>query len=398
MGGSRVERRKGEGQILTIFALMLPVLIVVAGLGVDGANLYLNFRRAQGAADLAALAGARLLPASPTFADYTAAEVRALSVAASNGYAASATAHAPYVDSDGQTHPNRVEVLISSEVSTFFLPLIGAPSFDVAVRAVAGSAWSATGGSSYAIFVACDSQGGTSCADPSKALEWSGSGGTVVGGTHSNCAFKVPGSGNTFLGGATYGTGCQYENNGSNNTYSPTAASANYQGWPITYNFADFEPCTFTKDGKLELKYYYESVTSTEKRLRDGIYCATGSGAEIVLDEQYVTGHVTLVSHDKITISGSNFNLTAYHSSKVVLWAGGTSSPTVTVGGSYGTFTGIIYARTGQVEISGSSNSTTGGGAIWADRVKIGGQNFAIDSAGIDSLGPASLEHLRLYE
>src|SRR5918992_166527 len=78
VGGRANSRRvRAAGQTLPIFALMLPVVIGMAGLGIDGGNVYLNYRNAQTAADLAALAGARLLPASPSSSDYTAAEIRA---------------------------------------------------------------------------------------------------------------------------------------------------------------------------------------------------------------------------------------------------------------------------------------------------------------------------------
>src|SRR5688572_230257 len=118
MMGSVTGHRRAAGQTLAIFALMLPLLLGMTGLGADGANAYLHYRNAQSAADLAALAGARLLPETPTVLDYTNARNRAVSVASSNGYPSGVTARAPYIDSGGTVHPHDVEVVIDATVQT----------------------------------------------------------------------------------------------------------------------------------------------------------------------------------------------------------------------------------------------------------------------------------------
>lgn len=392
-------RRADRGQTLALFAVLLPGLIAAMALGVDGANLWLRHRDAQSVADLAALAGARLLPLSPSATDQAAARAAALANASANGYSSGVTAITPYVDSGGVTHTDHVEVRIAATANNYFLPVLGASTFPVNVRAVAYSLWTpTTGGVMPAVFAGCSSQsGGTSCPDSSKAIDWSGQDGTVIGGTVSNCGILVGGSGNDFGGGTEYGSCGSFQNSGSGNTYTPAAADSQpRQTWPVEFQKADFSPCTYTVTGKLELKNYYQ--TTSPKVLRPGVYCATGSSAEIVLDESNVTGNVTLVSDNFITISGQFYNLTAYHASKVVIWAGGISSPTIKLSGSDGTFQGIVYTKNGQVEVSGEGVSTTGGGSILADRVKIAGSDFFIDSNGLSGLGSPVLDELKLVE
>lgn len=385
---------------------MAPVLLAVAGLGTDGANVYVNFRNAQSAADLAALAGARVLPQSPSTADYTAAETRALSVASSNGYPSGVTANAPYVDSGGTTHPNQVEVLIASTVSTFFLPVVGVSSMNVGVRAVAGSAWTASGGSFPAVYADC--QTAADCGDywdPNKAIDWPGSNGDIIGGMHSNCGASVGGQFDTVQGRTTYNANCTF--NGGGNSFSPPAGTAPPDSsFPVSYTAASFA-CDVTVAGKLELKNYYSTGTT----LIDGVYCATGASAEIVLADNNVTGNVTLVvdrgnetcatgapEGKGIYVSGQYFNLTAYHSTKVLMYSNVRKPPAVEISGSNGTWSGLIVARCGHVEISGQSTSTVGGGSIIAQTVLIAGSNVNIDSNGLSTLGPATLDYLRLFE
>jgi hypothetical protein len=61
-GVARPEVRRGEsGQVLVLVALLLIGLLAVAGLVLDGGNLYLQRRSMQNAADAGALAGMRVL-------------------------------------------------------------------------------------------------------------------------------------------------------------------------------------------------------------------------------------------------------------------------------------------------------------------------------------------------
>ena len=417
MSTTNAGRRKAAGQTLAIFALMLPVLIGMAGLGADGANVYLNFRNAQGAADLASLAGARTIPLLPTLADYTAAENRAVEVAASNGYSSGVTATAPYVDG-GVIKPYHVEVLINTAVPTYLLPLLGRPTWDVNVRAVAGSEWSNSSGSVPAVYAGCgaDDDPGN-CQDENKAIDWSGSDGNIIGGAVSNCGILVGGSNNEIEGGATYLAGCNFDNSGSGNTYTPSAASDPvFTPWPVDVQYdelcgpsASDVIVRTSNDLDLSSSTYYLPSPAPPRTLRPGVYCVTSSSKWIKVPSSGVSGRVTLVSLGGVEFGGGHFDFTYFHSSKVFVWAGGNQNspgnPVIKFNGSgsdetdCAVFEGMIVAYSGQIEVSGQHVcSGPGGGSVLGDTVKFNGSNYYINSNGLSGTGVPYLESLKLYE
>src|SRR4026207_1681823 len=75
-------RREGErGQVLVLFAGGLLALLVIAALAFDVGMMLVERRDEQGAADAAALAGARYV-----LTDQAAAQTAAFDIAAMNGY------------------------------------------------------------------------------------------------------------------------------------------------------------------------------------------------------------------------------------------------------------------------------------------------------------------------
>ena len=54
-----LKKIKQSGQALVLYALLVPLLMLLAGVGIDLGWYYLNVSRLQNAADAAALAGAR---------------------------------------------------------------------------------------------------------------------------------------------------------------------------------------------------------------------------------------------------------------------------------------------------------------------------------------------------
>src|SRR4051812_21917434 len=59
----RHQLRRGGGQALVLVALLMPLLFGIVALVIDGSTLLVQRRMIQNAADAAALAGARELPA-----------------------------------------------------------------------------------------------------------------------------------------------------------------------------------------------------------------------------------------------------------------------------------------------------------------------------------------------
>ena len=104
------------GFVLPWFALMLLVLIAMAGFGVDVWNWWYTAQKAQRAADAGALAGVVFMPSDPTTANAT-----ALFAVTNNGYPSSAATVGP--PPGGK--PNQLLVTVSQTVNNSFTSLLG---------------------------------------------------------------------------------------------------------------------------------------------------------------------------------------------------------------------------------------------------------------------------------
>lgn len=362
-----IGRGHARGQALPFFILVLPGLLVVLGLGIDAANLYLERRAAQMAADLAALAGARHLPAHPPQA-----VVMARDVAAINGWGTTVAVNTPF-----ETDPRRIEVVVRRDVPTFLLGLIDIDQVAVSARAVARNDPQTSGG--YAVFA-----GRSNCGSGSElTLDWSGSSIGVTGQVHSNDGAKFGGGGNSIAGATTYSCANRFENGDSSNRFTPAPARVDVRPWPVTFvpsQFAcDWPSRGVAYDGNWDLNVdgpWWVNGRKSSKQLQPGVYCATGSSGGIKLSDSDIRGNVTFVATQTIDISGSNFDLTPY-ANGVLFYSQGTSDVALKVAGSGGRWQGIMYAPNGQVEISGSGNMTISGGIV-AQTVKLGGSSFNI--------------------
>lgn len=108
------------GQALILFAFTLVVLMGFAGMGIDMGYLRSMRRTMQAAADSAALAGAAELG----YGDVTAA---ARTEASTDGFTngskgTTVTVNNPPLSGPHQGNPRYVEVLISQNEPTFFMP------------------------------------------------------------------------------------------------------------------------------------------------------------------------------------------------------------------------------------------------------------------------------------
>ncbi len=123
----------GQALILIVFGIL--ALVGIVGLAVDGGNAYSDRRKAQNAADAAALAGAL---ARIQGADFVQA---VLDSANQNGFNNDGTSNVVEVFSpptDGPTKGNLeyIQVRITSHVRTYFASAIGIPSITNTVEAV----------------------------------------------------------------------------------------------------------------------------------------------------------------------------------------------------------------------------------------------------------------------
>ncbi len=120
--GTRLSRRRRNGQILVIFAGGIVALIGIVAIVVDVSWYWANTLRVQRAADAAALAGAVYLPGSTTNA-YLYAD----NEATKNGYTTGGgIVVTPLQDTaNGGTDPRQLDVTISAPVQTFFMRVFG---------------------------------------------------------------------------------------------------------------------------------------------------------------------------------------------------------------------------------------------------------------------------------
>ena len=182
-------RSKQRGQALILIAFGLVALIAITALAIDGSNAFATRRHAQSAADNGALAAA-LIMAQTNFEDYGISE--ALNVADSNGFSPSPTTSVivvspPGEDCDGIASPyagntEYIQVIINTEVDTYFAPIVGINTLPVCASAVAHVIPSAPTPPFYGTAIAA-----TSC-DASPAIDASGDTQvtTIGGGVFSN--------------------------------------------------------------------------------------------------------------------------------------------------------------------------------------------------------------------
>ncbi len=145
-----------RGQSIVIIALAMMAMLALAGLAIDGGNLFLQRRRAQNAADAGALAGTRVLAelllrcADGDSADDAQVAAAVTEMVETNGFSVSdgSTLNAWYVDKDsnrkgtvgGGGIPNSatgVEVQLGAAFPTHFIKVVGIDTATVGADATA---------------------------------------------------------------------------------------------------------------------------------------------------------------------------------------------------------------------------------------------------------------------
>ena len=130
---------RDSGVVAVVLALLLPVLIGFMGLVVDLGFAYYYRRIMQTAADAAAIGGAYAIQRNE-FADI---QKNALYDASRNGFDGSKgetrTVNNPPSKGNYAGNDDFVEVIISQDLPTYFMPVLGIRKMPVSARAVAGS-------------------------------------------------------------------------------------------------------------------------------------------------------------------------------------------------------------------------------------------------------------------
>lgn len=144
-------RRGQAGQSAVLFALAMLAMLAMASLAVDTGNLYLQRRRAQHAADVAALAGATnwqgVMPNVSLKPTEAVRDARRLAVTngfdtdpgAGQGTHNEVTVYVPPTSEPFAGRTDHIEVEISRQVPSLFAKVLGRTEFTVTARAVARS-------------------------------------------------------------------------------------------------------------------------------------------------------------------------------------------------------------------------------------------------------------------
>jgi hypothetical protein len=366
--------RSERGQILVLAALFGTALLALAGLAIDGGWFYVERRQAQNAADHAAQAATHILADGGTEAT---AEAVAIEYAEANGYgSADVVVNIPPASGEFAGLDDHVEVIISKDPTTFFIHTILSDAGGISARGVA--TYEPLRAGHYALFAKSSNCGNAD------TLEISGSNINVDGYTHANANVKIPGSSNDFVGEVT--RQCGLNVGGSDNTFDPAPPPAEgTRVFPVDFVYSDF-PCTmeFTSDTDLSsvpAAWVNDNVNTNQ--LKPGVYCST---AKLTLSRSDVSGSVTLVAQQELSVSGSNFALTPYWND-VLLFTSSTSSSALDVNGSGGSFTGLIIAPNGNAKIQGSNNLSIRG-SVLANTISVSGSDFSLTA--LEDISPTT--------
>jgi hypothetical protein len=239
-----------RGAVAVLVALLLPLIMGMAGLAVDVGSWYLTQGQLQAAADAAALAGAWDLPSSPSDAETAAQNMADLDVSG-----ATVTSVTPY-----NGNSSEIQVTLSKRGSLWFGSFLGLSAPTITASAVA-EATPGTGSFIYAGDTACSAISITNSGtlDVSTTV-WSNGGITV---TNSG---TIDVTGNVDVGESS----CSFPG-----SLTPPGATdvATYTGWP--------EPLPTTAQGNLPSSCSTASISITGSSWLSsnppGMYCTTGT-------------------------------------------------------------------------------------------------------------------------
>lgn len=325
--------RNERGNAVVLTAISLIVCLGFAGLAVDGGLFYVRHQRLQTAADAAALAAARRLPAEPVQAYADAVEM-----ARKNAGSDQVVMNWPY-----QADAGKVEVVVTEQLPLQFMRVLGFSSVEGKARSVAGLA--PPQAFQYALF----------SGSRIDQLRLTGSGLHVNGNVHTNDSVRLSGS-NHYISGRLEAVD-EIHITGSSHYIGTQVPNAPYVEMPA-FDAADL------RARATEVRESSWHVPSNQTI--NGIIFVQGDvhlsgtiqgvGAIVATGDIYISGHLEYQS------SGSALSLIA----------GGD----VHISGSSITVDGIIYAPNGEIEVSGSS--ATFNGALVAQQVEISGSDATI--------------------
>jgi hypothetical protein len=396
-GRGPLRGRDESGNILVLFAILLPLFLFTGMVVVDIGYWWANARKAQIAADACALAAARELPQSwdpPLAACYFDGEDYVLkNLPDQSGTDVEPLHVSTEVLSPFEGNSAQVEATVKMKVQTFFGRFIGLGGVELTRRAVAEQS---IGEGDYAIYA-----NASDCGD---ALRFNGEDMSINGRVHSNGEFTVDGE-DYWAAIGTYAGTCSLDIEPGTRFGTPEATAPEgvpqdegFDDWPEWFTpsqFGWFSGCTF-KATKIEIDdttlKLDGSSTNHGGTLPSGVYCARDL---FKIGGNNLTGTITALAK-KIEVGGNNHNFQSFAANKVLFFAVPNTDDIPTndgspphgaghicshseemnlVNGNNNVWKGKVFHPCGRVIVNGNSSSTIEG-AIYAKLVRINGGGF----------------------
>ena len=373
----RFDRQTRRGQVVVLVAVCLAGILGVTALSIDGGALLEQRRRAQAAADAAAMAAATDLYNNYRTANGQdpngTAKASALAAAAANGYTndgatSVVTVNIPPVSGIAVGKPGYVEVVAQFNQKRGFSSIFGGSAIPVQARAVARGQWT---NFAYGVISLDPHAQGAFCVSGNGPAKVTG-GAAIIVDSDSSAALDSSGNGGVSASvisvtGYTHGTGM---------TPTPTTGATPVPD-PLAYlpmpDPAALGLTTQTYSGgtqTLNPGVYPGGITvSGTLTLNPGIYYMQG-GSFISSSDFNVTGNGVMIYSDtgNITVSGN-----------------GSLNITPLTSGLYQGFSLMLNRNsTGQLQIIASGAGTSIGGTVY-------GANSFFDLSGDGALNCSQL-------
>lgn len=323
-----------EGGILLTWAVLMPVIAGMLGLGLETGTWYLTKRDLQSAADAAAMAGA-------FETDATSRDSTARNSATHNGYGSSnhvtVTVNNPPASGSYSTNPNAVEVILSQPQTTLFAGLFMSGQPVINVRAVALR--NTTPGNGGGCVLALNPTGNPSIST-SGTTNVSMPNCTLVANSNNAQAIQIKGGAVASVNGLYTLGGYSVSNNATlNSTATPVTNATNPVSDPYQSLSVPNQGCNYNS-------------SPNGSSLSPGVYC----------------GGLTIGSHSNVTmqpgvyvVKGGNFQV----NSGAVLNGSGV---TIILTGSGTTYSTVSINGGSTVNLSAPTSGTYAGVAFYQDR------------------------------
>ena len=388
----KVER--GQALILIVFAII--ALVGATALAIDGGNAYSERRKAQNAADTAALAGALARINNQSWVQTTYA------VAAQNGYNNDLTTNTVQVYSPPISGPYKgdieyVQVIITVHTKTYFAPVVGMPQITNVVEAVSRTKMPVyepmvSGAAVVSLAPASDCENHRSFWIQGEATLSIIGGDVFINSNNPTCALIENGSGSirindkdhkiAIVGGATIQKPKLFT------PYPPVTGAP-----PIPYPPPFFMPTVGCGNTMAEVTEDGHTISPGNwdddfpppgvNTMESGIYCLN---KDFIVDGQKLTGANVLIKmeHGKLRFSGNaQINLSAKNGAGelaglLIYQPADNKNPMNLNGNEESTFRGSILAPGAQIRINGNDSKSGFHSQIIGYTIYVNGQSNVI--------------------